>query len=155
MVFGISMAWAVHCRMNVDAKRRITRAWCCDRLLVLAGSDDLPLDRFATVVASVYGLVIRKSVPVMSAGWRLAEDAEHRGRDVAQRAAGFQAQRVIFGDQNKRHGIGGVIGVRAAGDGIDHGFGVAVIGGDDPGAAARLQRLINSCRDRRPRLPRP
>ncbi len=32
----------------------------------------------------------------------------------------------------------------AAGDGINHGFGVAVVGGDDPGAAARFERLKNS-----------
>ena len=37
-----------------------------------------------------------------------------------------------------------MIRVRAAGNGIDHRFGVAVIGGDDPRAAARTQRLKNS-----------
>ncbi len=34
--------------------------------------------------------------------------------------------------------------VRAAGDRIDHRFRIAVIGGDDPGAAARAQALENS-----------
>ena len=36
-----------------------------------------------------------------------------------------------------------MIGVRPAGGGIDHGFRVAMVRGDDPGAAARLQSLKN------------
>ena len=55
----------------------------------------------------------------------LAEDAEHRRCDVAERAIGLQAQLIIVGNQDERNGIGGVVGVRAAGFRIDHGFGVA------------------------------
>src|SRR5208283_1376417 len=51
---------------------------------------------------------------------------------------------VVVGDADERDGIGGVVSVRAAGDGIDHGFGIAVIGGDDPCAAAGLERLIDA-----------
>ena len=49
----------------------------------------------------------------------------------------------VFREQDDGDRIGGVVGVRAAGGGIDHGFGVAVVGGDDPGAAARAERLEN------------
>ena len=60
----------------------------------------------------------------------------------------------LVGYQNKRHRVGGVIGVGASGDRVNHGFGVAVIGGDNPGAAARLQRLIDSSQSRIHRFDR-
>src|SRR6266853_1197792 len=77
-------------------------------------------------------------------GLRLAEDAEHCWGDVAERAIGLQAQLIIVGNQDERNGICGVVGVRAAGFGVDHGFRVAVVGGDDPCAVASLQRLIDA-----------
>ena len=41
----------------------------------------------------------------------------------------------LFVDQMERHGVGGVRRVRTAGQQIDHLFGIAVIGGDERGAA--------------------
>src|SRR5882724_29429 len=81
-------------------------------------------------------------------GRGFAEDAEHGGCDVAEGAAGSELERIIFGDADEWDGIGGVVSVRAAGGGIDHGFGVAVIGGDDPRAAARLKGLIDAAEAR-------
>src|ERR1700730_3845788 len=75
-------------------------------------------------------------------GLGLAEDGEHGGGDVAEGAVGLQAKVIVGGDENEGNGIGGVVGVRAAGGGVDHGFGIAVVGGDDPSSAAGLQRLI-------------
>src|SRR6267378_4941201 len=77
-------------------------------------------------------------------GRGFAEDAEHGGGDVAEGAAGGELERVIFGDADEGDWIRGVVSVRAAGGGVDHGFGVAVIGGDDPGAAAWLKGLIDA-----------
>ena len=48
----------------------------------------------------------------------------------------FKRKLFVAVHQNKGHGIGGVIGVRTTGVGIDHHFGVAVIGGDEPRASA-------------------
>src|SRR5579883_1750214 len=79
-------------------------------------------------------------------GGGFAEDAKERRSDVAECTAGSELQRVVFRDAEKRDGIRGVVRVRAAGYGIDHGFGVAVIRGDDPGPAARLQRLIDAAK---------
>src|SRR5258706_14437 len=81
-------------------------------------------------------------------GRGFAEDAEHGGGDVAEGAAGGELECVVFGDADEWDGISGVVGVRAAGGGIDHGFGVAVIGGDDPGAPAWLKRLIDAAEAR-------
>src|SRR6266481_51957 len=81
-------------------------------------------------------------------GRGFAEDAEHGGGEVAQGAAGGELEGVVFGDADEGDGIGGVVSVRAAGGGIDHGFGVAVIGGDDPGAAAWLKGLIDAAEAR-------
>src|SRR5579885_2209200 len=75
---------------------------------------------------------------------RLAEDAEKSRRNVAKCAAGGQLNAVFFANENERNRIGGVISVRAAGCRVDHGFGVAVVGGDDPGATARLQSLVDA-----------
>ena len=72
------------------------------------------------------------------------EDAEKSGGDIAEGASRGEFEAIVFGKQDEGNWIGGVVGVRAAGDGIDHGFGVAVIGGNDPRAAFRLQRLIQS-----------
>src|SRR6266436_7895763 len=74
----------------------------------------------------------------------LAEDAEHGWSNVAKSAARLQAQVIVIRDENERNGIGGVVRVRAASLWIDHGFRVAMVGGDDPGTAARLQRLVNA-----------
>src|SRR5690348_10177367 len=74
----------------------------------------------------------------------LAEDAQHGWCDVAKSTARLQAQVIVVGDENEWNGISGVIRVRAAGLGIDHSFGVAVVGGDDPGTAARLKSLVNT-----------
>src|SRR5271168_712770 len=73
----------------------------------------------------------------------MAESVEHGRCDIAQGAAGAQMQFFVVADEDEGDWIGGVIGVRAAVGGIDHGFGVAVVGGDDPGAAAGFERLIN------------
>src|SRR5437899_485011 len=51
---------------------------------------------------------------------------------------------VIVSYQDERNGIRGVVGVGAAGFGVDHGFGVAVIGGDDPSATSGLEGLIDA-----------
>src|SRR5690242_19098346 len=75
---------------------------------------------------------------------RDAEDAEKRGRNVAERAAGAQLHAIVFAKQNEWHGIRRVIGVWAAGDGIDHRLGVAVVGGDEPRSAAGFERLIDA-----------
>src|SRR5260370_38434335 len=77
-------------------------------------------------------------------GLRLAEDAEHGWCDVAKSAAGLKADVIVVCDKDEGNGICGVIGMRSAGCGIDHGFSVAVVGGDDPSAAAGLQRLIDA-----------
>ena len=46
--------------------------------------------------------------------------------------------------QNERHRIGRVIRVRSVRHRIDHHLGVAVIGGDDPAAAASLQAVVDA-----------
>src|SRR6266852_4507466 len=74
----------------------------------------------------------------------LAENAEHRWGNIAESASGLQAQVIVISDENEGNRISCVIGVRSARLGIDHGFGVAVVGGDDPGATARPQRLIEA-----------
>src|SRR5216684_7667054 len=74
----------------------------------------------------------------------LAENAEHCWGNIAESASVLQAQVIVISDENEGNRIGRVIGVRAARLGIDHGLGVAVISGDDPGAAARLQSLVNA-----------
>jgi len=91
---------------------------------------------FSGVVRVIYVFGVEAEVAAGHVGGRgFAEDAEHGGCDVAEGAAGGELERVVFGDTDEGDGIGGVVGVRAAGGGIDHGFGVAVIGGDDPRAA--------------------
>src|SRR5258707_4602034 len=74
----------------------------------------------------------------------LAENAEHRWGNIAESASGLQAKMTVVGYENEGNRISCVIGVRSARLGIDHGFGVAVVGGDDPGATARPQRLIEA-----------
>src|SRR5260370_19174932 len=74
----------------------------------------------------------------------LAENAEHRWGNIAESASGPQAKMTVVGYENEGNRIGRMIGVRAARLGIDHGLGVAVISGDDPGAAAGLQSLVNA-----------
>ena len=72
---------------------------------------------------------------------------EHGRRDVLQRAVGTQgeAARVafeigrgdgVFGGDDERYRISGVRSLRAAGCGIDHLLGVAVVGGDDHRSSA-------------------
>ena len=75
-----------------------------------------------------------------------AGDTEQSGGNVAKRASGFQLGAAVVGDENERYGIGGVIGVWAAGHGINHCFGIAVIGGDDPAPAGALQRACVNTR---------
>src|SRR6202041_3636543 len=80
---------------------------------------------------------------------RQSEDRRQRGRDVAKRTVGAKLQAAaVFRDENERHGICGVIRVRAAGDWIDHRLRVAVIGGDDPSATTRTQSLENPAETR-------
>src|SRR6266852_523058 len=75
---------------------------------------------------------------------RLAEHAEHRRSNITESASWLQAKMIVVGYKNEGNRISCVISVRAAGLGINHGFRVAVIGGDDPGAAAGLQCLIET-----------
>src|SRR5260370_4333099 len=74
----------------------------------------------------------------------LAENAEHRWGNIAESASGLQAKMTVVGYENEGNRISCVIGVRSARLGIDHGFRVAVVGGDDPRATARPQRLIEA-----------
>src|SRR5581483_7029886 len=54
-------------------------------------------------------------------GLRDAEEAEERGRDVLQRAAGTKREvLVVGGDSDQRYGVQCMRGVGAAGHGIDH-----------------------------------
>ena len=103
-----------------------------------------PPAQSAIFCAASYFCTIRRSRPVISPRLAHAQNAQQRRRDIAQRTSALQLRAAVFGQQNERDGIRGVIGVRAAGDRINHRFGVAVIGGDNPRAAARPQRLKNS-----------
>src|SRR5579863_6102139 len=75
---------------------------------------------------------------------RLAQNAKHRRRDVAQRTTRLKRSGSIIAHQNERHRIQRVICMRTACHGIDHRFGVAVVGGDDPGTALRLERVVDA-----------
>jgi hypothetical protein len=67
-----------------------------------------------------------------------AEQPEHRGRDIAQRAAG--AQRLYAGAHgHQRHRVGGVCGVHSTGGRIDHELAIPVVGGDEDAAARPLR----------------
>ena len=48
------------------------------------------------------------------------------------------------GDQDEGDWVGGMGGVRAAGEGVDEHLGVAVVGGDEEGASALLDGLIDT-----------
>src|SRR6266700_4990624 len=50
----------------------------------------------------------------------------------------------VFADVNHGDWVSGVGGVRAAGDGVDHQFGVAVVGGDEPASVALLDGLVDA-----------
>src|ERR1700687_1574620 len=50
----------------------------------------------------------------------------------------------VVGNENCRNWIGGVIGVRAAGGGVDHVFGVAVVRSNEPSSAAGLEGLVEA-----------
>src|SRR3989338_6395609 len=63
-----------------------------------------------------------------------AHQAEDGGSDVLQGAVGAQAQVGVVAHEDERHRVSGVIGVGRAVL-VDHGFGVAVVGGNNPGAA--------------------
>ncbi len=93
----------------------------------------------------------RRSRPVISLGCFSSEESENGGRNILQRAAGAQSH-ARFVHQDERHGIGGVISVRTLGDGIDHRFGVAVIGRDHPRSAGAAQRGVDFAEARVHRL---
>ncbi len=73
------------------------------------------------------------------------EQVQQRRRDVAQRAVGAETiVRSVFGDVDHGHRVGGMRRVRAAGDGIDHQLGVAVVGGDEPASVSFLDGFVDA-----------
>src|SRR5664279_4990900 len=90
---------------------------------------------------------------------RDAEDTEHGGRDVLQRAVWperkaalvafeFAARYGIFGGNNKRNRVGGVRCLRTTGCRVDHLLSVAVVSGKDHGSASALECGINLSKTR-------
>jgi hypothetical protein len=67
---------------------------------------------------------------------REAQDAEDRGGDIAQGTVGAQLNVGFTAGQDEWNWVGGVIRVRASRFWIDHHFGVAVVGGDEPSGLA-------------------
>ena len=76
---------------------------------------------------------VTSGLPVISAGCGSPIMREQRRRDVAQRAAVGDLR--LAPDVEQRHEIQRVRGVRLPGRGVEHHFGVAVIGGDQHFAA--------------------
>jgi len=82
------------------------------------------------------------------------EEPEDRRGEIAQRTAGAERPRVPRPDEDARNGIRRVRGVRPARDGVDHKLAVAVVRGDDRGAADPLDRLEHASEARVDRLDR-
>src|SRR5438445_13358387 len=80
--------------------------------------------------------------PQIAAGHLLwhgkAENAEKRRRDIAERTAGCERRDAVLCRDDQRNWIRRVISVRPAGHGIDHRFGVAVVGSHNPRPAVWL-----------------
>ena len=87
-------------------------------------------------------------------GLRDTENPEHGRRNVLQRAIGTQGEAArislelprrdcMLRHHDERHGIRGMRRLRTARSGIDHLLGVAVVGGNDHGAATLPERRVN------------
>ena len=86
--------------------------------------------------------------PVISLGFGRSISSSRVGAMSASRPSAMSCA-VARAEQEQRHRIGGVRGVRAAGLRVAHQLAVAVIGGDEQRAAGVFDRARRSGRDRR------